>query len=111
MPMVIFRVEISKPAEQDLVELAQYIAQENGRERAVAFLRKMLSVIDSLAKFPERGSYPQELTALGYREFRQLITGTYRLIYQISEAHVVIHVIADGRRNMSTLLARHCLDW
>jgi hypothetical protein len=34
----------------------------------------------------------------------------YRVIYRIVEKRVLVYVIADGRRNMQTLLARRLLE-
>jgi len=56
-----------------------------------------------------RGSPPKELRALGDKEFRQVFFKPDRLIYRIAEQQVIIYLIADGRRDMQTLLARRLL--
>jgi len=68
-----------------------------------------MGIVESLSKFPERGSYPKELVSLGIKEYRQTFFKPYRVIYRISETRVIIYMIADGRRDMQTVLARRLL--
>jgi toxin ParE1/3/4 len=68
-----------------------------------------MEAVQSLSKFPERGSYPRELTSLGIKEFRQTLFKPYRMIYRVTGNQVIIYLIADGRRDMQSLLARRLL--
>jgi len=71
------------------------------------------------SKFPERGSYPKELvglgikeyrqTGLGIKEYRQTFIKPYRVIYRVANSQVIIYLIADGRRDMQSVLARRLL--
>jgi len=62
-----------------------------------------------LATFSERGSHPRELLALGIREYRETCFKPYRVIYRIIGKRVFVYLIADGRRDMQTLLERRLL--
>jgi toxin ParE1/3/4 len=62
-----------------------------------------------LAHFPERGSYPKELLALGIKEYRQTSFKPYRVIYRVLDRQVLIYLIVDGRRDMQSLLSRRLL--
>lgn len=68
-----------------------------------------MAVVEGLSAFPERGSYPKELVALGIKEFRQTSFKPYRVIYRIVGRQVFIYLIADGRRDMQSVLARRLL--
>jgi toxin ParE1/3/4 len=72
-------------------------------------LDRIQKVIDTLATFSERGSYPKELLALGVREYRQTFFKPYRVIYRIIDQDVYMYLIADGRRDMQALLERRLL--
>ena len=72
-------------------------------------LDRLLAVVESLARFPERGSYPKELLALGIKEYRHAMLEPYRIIYKVSGNQVPIYLIADGRRDMQSVLARRLL--
>jgi toxin ParE1/3/4 len=72
-------------------------------------LTRLLEVANHLAAFPDRGSRPKELQALGILEYRQIFFKPYRLIYRAIGQQVFIHMIADGRRDMQSLLLRRLL--
>jgi toxin ParE1/3/4 len=96
-------------AEKDLEEIFDYIAEFDTPGNANHVLDQLLKMADSLAAFPERGSYPKELLALGIREYRQAFFKPYRLIYRVIGKRVFIYLIADGRRDMQSLLSRRLL--
>jgi toxin ParE1/3/4 len=49
------------------------------------------------------------LLGLRIKEYRQVFFKPYRLIYRVVARDVVVFVIADGRRDMQSLLARRLL--
>lgn len=63
-----------------------------------------------LSEFPERGAYPNELLALGIREYREIFFKPYRIIYRVMDKNVFVLLIVDGRRDMQSLLQRRLLD-
>ena len=68
-----------------------------------------MNVVEGLARFPERGSFPKELVALGIKEYRQTVFKPSRVIYRVMGSQVVIYLIVDGRRDMQPVLARRLL--
>lgn len=102
-------VHLSAGAERDLESLYDYIAEFDSKASANHVLDQLLKAAEGLATFPERGSRPRELLTLGIREYRQVFFKPYRLIYRIIGQQVIVVLIADGRRDMQTLLARRLL--
>lgn len=102
-------VLLTEDAEQDLEELYDYVANFDSPKSADYLLERLLELTDSLAASPERGSQPKELRSLGIQEYRQVFFKPYRVIYRIIDSTVVVYVIADGRRDMQTLLSRRLL--
>jgi toxin ParE1/3/4 len=49
-----------------------------------------MKVVKSLSRFPEHGSYPKELAALGIKEYRQTSFRPYRMIYRVTGRRVII---------------------
>ena len=96
-------------AERDLEDIADYIAQHDSPTGATHVVESILDAAKSLAQFPESGTYPDELAGLGNHEYRQVFFKPYRLIYRIAKKTVYVHLVADGRRDMHTLLARRLL--
>ncbi len=104
-----YKVLLTAGAESDLDDLHRYIAEHDAPDRADYVLDRLMEVAGSLANFPERGSHPQELLALGIREYRQSFFKPYRVIYRVIGKQVIIYVIADGRRDVQSLLSRRLL--
>lgn len=104
-----YEVLLTQGAEQDLESIYDYIAEFDCKANADYVLDELLKVVDSLSTFPERGAYPKELVALGIRDYRQTAFKPYRVIYRVIDQRVFIFVIADGRRDMQSLLARRLL--
>ncbi len=102
-------VLLTAGAEHDLEIIYHHIAATDGEDSADYVLQKVLDACDRLTTHPERGTYSDELLALGIMEYRQLFFKPYRLIYRMVGQNVYITLIADGRRDMQALLARRLL--
>lgn len=102
-------VLITEGAERDLEEIYNHIAEFDSLEKADYVLNRLLEVAERLATFPDRGPHPRELQALGIREYRQVFFKPYRLIYRVVGKQAFIYLIADGRRDMQSLLSRRLL--
>ena len=109
MPEKRYEVLLTEGAEQDLEAIYDYIAAVDAPANANYVLDRLLKLTQSLTVFPQRGSYPRELIALGIRDFRQTAFKPYRVIYRVIGQKVYIHLITDGRRDMQSLLARRLL--
>jgi toxin ParE1/3/4 len=106
---MVLQVAITEDAEHDLEDLVTYIAKHDSRRSAEHVLNRILEIAESLATAPTRGSQPRELRSLGDKEYRQVFFKPYRLIYRVVGQQVIIYLIADGRRDMQSLLARRLL--
>ncbi len=104
-----YQVVLTEDAERDLGDLVTFIAKHDSPRSAEQVLNRILRIANDLSIEPTRGSTPKELRALGIQEYRQVFFKPYRLIYRVVERQVVIYLIADGRRDMQTLLARRLL--
>jgi toxin ParE1/3/4 len=103
------KVLLTAGAEQDLESIHDYLFRSHGAAAAEAVLDRLVKTMESLSRFPERGHYPRELLALGIKEYRQTLFKPYRLIYRVVGKSVIVHLIADSRRDMQSLLARRLL--
>ena len=59
---------------------------------------------------PDRGSYPKELVSLGIKEFRQIFFKPYRVICRTECKDVLGLDIADGRRDLQSILTSRLLN-
>lgn len=104
-----FEVLLSAGAEQDLEAIDDYITDFDDRDNANHVLDELMGVVEKLSKFPERGSFPKELATLGIKEYRQTFFKPCREIHRVAGSQVIIYLMADGRRDMSSMLARRLL--
>ncbi|MGV0999404.1 MAG: type II toxin-antitoxin system RelE/ParE family toxin [Fluviibacter sp.] len=102
-------VLLTRGAEQDLEAIYDYISEFDCVANANYVLDELMGIVESLSRFPERGSYPKELVGLGIKEYRQTFFKPYRMIYRVTDSQVIIYLIANGRRDMQTVLARRLL--
>lgn len=100
---------MTQGAERDLEEIADYIAEFDSPAKCRHVVNRLLALVEGLAHFPERGNYPRELIALGIKAYRQTAFKPYRVIYRVSGRQVIVYLIADGRRDMQSLLSQRLL--
>ena len=101
--MEIKDVIVSQFAEDDLNEIIEYdfSLSPNYVENIVS---EFETNIISLQEYPKRGRMVPELERQGISQYRELIQGYYRIVYEISEDKVLVHTIIDGRRNVEDIL-------
>ncbi|MBI2384338.1 MAG: type II toxin-antitoxin system RelE/ParE family toxin [Gammaproteobacteria bacterium] len=100
---------LTEDAVRDLDDIHAFVAAHDGVARADRLVDGIGGVLTKLAGFPERGEYPKELASLGIRQFRQVHHKPYRMICQTTDEAITVMLIADGRRDMQSLLQRRLL--
>ena len=103
------KVVILESAEHDLTELRRYIVKNFSLKIWQNTYDKIKEVIRNLKTFPYTGSIPEELEKLNLSQYRQVISGMNRIIYEVRQDTLYIHIIVDGRRDMASLLTRRLL--
>jgi len=104
-----FAVFLTNDAAGDLDELYDYIALHDAPQKADHVLKEVERAFSRRSEFPERGVRPKELMALGIREYREVLFKPYRIIYRVMDKNVYVLLIADGHRDMQTLLQRRLI--
>lgn len=104
-----YTVVVDRDAERDLDDITAYIAEHDSVARAVDVATKIEETVATLVTFPNRGAHPKELLDYGNRDFREIHFKPYRILYRVLAKEVVVVLIADGRRDMRTLLTRRLL--
>ena len=105
-----FLVQLTDDATRDLEAICDYIDQHDTPGSADHVLEQIEKAFRNLSEFPQRGNYPKELLDIGIREYREIFFKPYRIIYRVMENNIYVLVIADGRRDMQTLLQRRLLQ-
>ena len=105
-----YSVLLTEGAEQNLESIYDYIAEHDSPARANYVLDRLMSAVGSFSTVPERGSFPKELLALGIKDYGQVFFKPYRVIYRAIGQRIYIYIIADGRRDMQSLLMRRLIE-
>lgn len=103
------KVVFLKSAEQDLRDLRAYLVKNFGAETWLESYEKIKSVIGTLKSFPYSGVIPEPLEQIGLTQYHQVLAGKNRIIYEVRQHTVYIHIIADTRRDMKSLLTLRLL--
>lgn len=91
------RVAWTETAWRDLERIADYIA-EDSPGYAAAFVRGVRDRARSLEEMGKRGRVVPELDEPTVRE---LVVGTYRLIYEVGDAEVFVLALIHGARDLT----------
>ncbi len=97
-------------AARDLEDLCDFINRNDVSGKADYVLEQIEKTLNSLSEYPQRGTFPKELLAIGLREYREIFFKPYRIIYRVMDNNVYVLMIVDGRRDMQTLLQKRLLQ-
>jgi len=103
------KVVLLDSAEHDLKELKSYIVKNFAIEAWQSIYDKIKAVIRNLKTFPHADSIPEEFETLNLSQYRQAISGMNRIIYEVRQDVLYIHIITDARRDLKSLLTRPLL--
>ena len=102
-------VFILHSAEDDLKELRAYILSQFSKVQWLSTSSHIRQALTMLADTPLAGNVPNELEELGSAQYRQLICGKNRIIYELCPPDIFIHIIVDSRMDLRTLLTKRLL--
>ncbi len=100
-----YKVIFSRYSEEDLIEIIEYYNSVNADFSKNLFYA-IEEKVNNLKDFPELGRIVPELEEQDIVDYRELIEGNYRIIYEIQEHSIIIHAIVDSRRNLEELLIK-----
>ena len=104
-----FRVEWSQSANKDLINILEYVSQDDF-DAAIRVFKAIKSKCTTLNQFPDRERHVPELKAYGIFSYRELLIAPWRVIYRISDNKVFVLAIIDSRRNIEDILIERFLD-
>jgi toxin ParE1/3/4 len=97
-----FKLQILAEAQEDTKDLRRYILRkQTSTQLAVTF--------GNIRRFPQSGYVPAELSDFGGLHFREALSGQNRVIYEVRDDTIYIHVVTDTRRDLRTLLQKRLL--
>ena len=102
-------VLILESAGKDLEAIWDYLCHSVGHKAALKEIEYLEAACATLSENPQRGSVPRELESAGVSEYRQILSKSYRIIFQVVENNVFVFGILHGRRNVQEILRQRLL--
>jgi plasmid stabilization system protein ParE len=103
------KIVILEKAEIDLKDLRSYIVKNFSCEVWRDTYATLKESIRNLRDFPLAGSIPDEIEKLHLSQYRQVVSGSNRIIYEVRQNTIYIHMIVDARRDVNALLTKRLL--
>lgn len=88
------RMQWTSLALQDLLEIKHYIQRDNPKA-AKNEARKIKRSVERLERFPESGKKSEDIPSV-----REVISGNYRVFYQLHSSQVEILRVFHGKRRL-----------
>ncbi|WP_334132053.1 type II toxin-antitoxin system RelE/ParE family toxin [Silanimonas lenta] len=104
------RVVVLRGAEADLRELRRYVEQRFGRKAWTQTLKSLRHAMGRIAAHPDSGRVPDELVPLGLGQYRQVLAGANRVIYERRADLAYVHLVCDARRDLKMVLMRRLIE-
>lgn len=99
-----YQVQVLAYAKDDYREIRGYVKRKFGDQVWMIVEADFKKMLRQIAEMPFAGSVPEEIDAIGLIQYRQRLVGKTRVIYQIKEKEIFIHMFVDTNRDFSTLL-------
>lgn len=96
-------------AQEDTKDLRRYILKSFGVERWKHASAELTITFGKIRQFPQSGYVPAEPADFGGLNFRGALSRQNRTIYEVCDETIYIHVVADTRRDLRTLLQKRLL--
>ena len=96
------KVKWSPEAIEDIESIAQYIARDS-KFYAQATVSKIVDFSRSVSKFPQMGRIVPEFND---NKIRERLVYSYRLVYKIGRAHILIIAVIHGKQLFGSIVDR-----
>lgn len=104
-----YQVIITNNTEQDIKDIGEYLAQNISKINAEYILNQLEQTIINLEQNPYLGNCPDELSTQSIKSYHEISFKTYRIIYEIIETKVIVHLCYDGIRELFDILEQRSL--
>lgn len=99
-----YKVKVLAYAKDDYREIRGYVKRKFGDKVWMNVEADFKKMFKQIADMPLTGSVPGEIEAIGLVHYRQRLVGQTRVIYQIKEEEIFVHMLVDTNRDFATVL-------
>jgi plasmid stabilization system protein ParE len=103
------KLRILDEAQEDTKDLRRSILRSLGAETWKQTSAQLAVTFTHIRQFPQSGYVPAELADFGGVNFREMLSGQNRVIYELCDDTIYMQVVTDTRRDLRTLLQKRLL--
>ena len=100
-----YEVFWSETAENDLLKIIEYIAQDDPNN-ALTILEQIKGQVTDRSFFPEKCRIVPELYNQGMTLYREMVISPWRVQYRIADSQVFVLSVLDSRQNIEDILLK-----
>lgn len=104
------KVVFLQSAKVDLKDLKSYIVKNFGKDVWLTSYGKVKESVAMIQAHPKAGRIPPELESLNLTQYRQVLSGMNRIIYELRDDTAYIHIVCDSRRDLQGLLMKRIVN-
>ena len=105
------KIAWTDPAKDDLINIRQYLKQSVSLQYAMKVTQEVRDEMTSLIQWSSKGTYVNELEELNLPQYRQLLAGQYRIVFERVDSNIFyIHMVCHTSRDLEALLRRRILS-
>ena len=104
------KVVFLRSAEADLQDLRAYVVKNFGAGTWKRSYRKIKDAVARIEAHPLSGKVPDEFRTLHIVQYRQVLSGMNRIIYEVRGNTAYIHLVCDTRRDLKGLLMKRIVQ-
>jgi plasmid stabilization system protein ParE len=99
-------------AKNDLVDIRDFLKHSESLQFATKITNEIRDEVATLKQWPEhKGIYVKELEELHLAQYRQLLAGQHRIVFERGDNDTCyIHLVCPARRDLEALLRRRLLS-
>lgn len=105
-----YRINWSKDAEEEFIEIVLWYKYNAGKNVARKIYSKINLRIKKLKNMPGMGKPVQILKDIGVNDYRQIIHDNWIIYYRVEGQNINIISVIDGRRNLEEILYKKIID-
>ncbi|CAN5606214.1 type II toxin-antitoxin system RelE/ParE family toxin [soil metagenome] len=90
--------------------MRRYIIKSFGKDAWLSSYSVLKKSVVMIQEHPRIGKIPPELESLNIAQYRQVLSGMNRVIYEVRGDTAYIHIICDARRDLQSLLMKRIVS-
>lgn len=104
-----YKVHILQSAKLDLKDIKSYVVKDFGVEVWNDKYSNIKKIVSQIEQNPFAGSVPDELRNLDMPQYFQRLSGMSRIIYEVRNEDIYIHLFVDQRRDLTEVLYKRLI--